>query len=147
MLQVVPPRWLIRDGFVSWNWVAKCLAHESDFSPNLKIVLTSLKCCCIPALNGCCVFPMDTFSVLLHLTLQIAIEFLHMVVRPQTPVCPVLQLQGRGSKSWEVRPTVSFLDGSLWKISLRLVNLWQDMGTLSHWGLDLSLTVLIIEWT
>jgi len=35
MLQVIPPRWLAGDGFVSWNSVAKCLVYESDFSPNL----------------------------------------------------------------------------------------------------------------
>jgi len=35
MLQVVPSRWLVGDGLVSQNWVAKCLAHESDFWPSL----------------------------------------------------------------------------------------------------------------
>jgi len=35
MMQVVPPRWLTGEGFVSWNWVVKCLAYESDFSPSL----------------------------------------------------------------------------------------------------------------
>jgi len=60
----------------------------------------------------CCVFPMHAFRVLLHLTLQATVEFLHMLLWPQTPFPPVLQLQGRGPKSWEVNPTLCFLDGS-----------------------------------
>jgi len=43
---------------------------ESDFSPSLTSFWTSLKgCCYILALNFCCVFPMYTFPVLLHLIL------------------------------------------------------------------------------
>jgi len=41
----------------------------------------------------------------------------------------------------------SFLDRSPWKISLRLVNLWYDSDTVSHWRLNLSLMLLIIVWT
>jgi len=40
-LQVVPPCWLIGDGFVSWNWVAKCSAHESEFLPSLTSFWTA----------------------------------------------------------------------------------------------------------
>jgi len=47
MLQVVPSHWLVGEGLVSWNWVAKCLAWESDFSPSLTSFWTSSKCCCI----------------------------------------------------------------------------------------------------
>jgi len=148
MLQVVPPRLLVGDGFVSQNWVAKCFAHESDFSPSLTSFWTSLKCCCILFLNFCCVFPMLTFPVLLPLALQTAVEFLHMLLWPQLPFPPVLQLQGRGQKSWDVSPTVSFLERSHWKTSLRLVNLWWDMKTLNHWRLNLSLMDLMIwmDW-
>jgi len=66
----------------------------------------------IEVLNFCCVFPMCTFPVWLHLTLQTAIEFLHMLLQPQMQFPLVLQLWGRGPKSLEVNPTVSFLDRS-----------------------------------
>jgi len=79
--EVVPPRWLAGDGFALWNWVAKCLACESDFSPSLTSCWASLKCCCILAVKFCCVFSMCTFPVLLHLTLQTVVEFLHMLLR------------------------------------------------------------------
>jgi len=86
MLQVVPPRWLTCDGFVSWNWVAKCLVHASHFSLSLTSFWTSLKCCCI-------VFPagMHAFPVLLHLTLQTVVEFLHVLLWPWAPFPPVLR--------------------------------------------------------
>jgi len=93
------------------------------------------------------VFPVCTFPVLLHLTLWTAVEFLHMLLWPQAPSLSVLQLQGRGSKSWNVKRTVSFLDRSPCMISLRLVNLWQDTDTLNHLRLNLSLMDLMIEWT
>jgi len=44
MMQVVPPRCLTGEGFASWNWVAKCLACESDLWPSLTSFWTSLKC-------------------------------------------------------------------------------------------------------
>jgi len=52
----------IGDGFVSWNWVAKCLGCVSDCSPSLTSFWTSLKCCCILAFNFCCVFRMSDVS-------------------------------------------------------------------------------------
>jgi len=58
----------------------KCLVHESNFSPSLTSFLALLKCCCILALNVCFVSHMCAFPVLLHLTLQAIIEFLHMVL-------------------------------------------------------------------
>jgi len=70
----------------------------------------------------------------------------HVVVATGTSLSSV-QLQGGASESLEIRLTVNFLDKSPWKISPRLVNLWQDMETLNHWGLNLSLMVLMIEWT
>jgi len=79
MLQIVPSCWLNGDRFASWNWVAKRLAHESDFSPSLTSFGTSLKCCCIPALNFCCVFPVHNFPVSLNLTLWTAVEFLRIL--------------------------------------------------------------------
>jgi len=55
-------------------------------------------------------FPMCDFPVLFHLTVWTTVEFLHTLLWPQTPVPPVLQLQGRGPKFSEANPTVSFLD-------------------------------------
>jgi len=43
MLQVIPPRWLVGDRLASQKWVAKCLAHKSDFLPSLTSFWTSLK--------------------------------------------------------------------------------------------------------
>jgi len=81
MLQVIPSPWLTGEGFVSQNWVAKCLAHASNFLSSLTSFWTSLKCCCILALNFCSVLPMCTFPVLLHLTLWTAA---HVVVATGT---------------------------------------------------------------
>jgi len=78
--QVFPPRWLTGDRFASRNWVAKCLVHGSNFSPSLTSFWTSLKRCCILASNCCCVFSMHAFPVLLHLTLQTVVGFLHMLL-------------------------------------------------------------------
>ena len=63
------------------------------------------------------------FPCVVALTLYTTIEFLHMLLNPHPSVFLVLQLQGRGLKSAEVVPVVSFLERSPWKISLRLVNL------------------------
>mgnify|MGYP007080466355 CR=1 FL=1 len=52
------------------------------------------------------------FSCVVAFDLQTAVEFLHMLLWPKAPFPPVLQLQGGGSKHWEVALTVSFLDGS-----------------------------------
>jgi len=62
-----------------------------------------------------------------------------MSLQPHAPFPLVLQLQGKGSKSWDDRLTVSFTDKSPWKISLMLVNQWRDMDTLNHWRSNLSL--------
>jgi len=61
MLQVIPLCWLNGDRLVSWNWVAKCLECESDFSPSLTSFWTSLKCFCILALNFVVCFPCVLF--------------------------------------------------------------------------------------
>jgi len=51
---------------------------------------------------------MCAFPVLLHC--RPLLKFLHMLPQPQTPIPLVLQLQGGGSKSLNVAPTVSFLE-------------------------------------
>ena len=128
-----PPRMLTGDGFVSSNH------HQIELQSVWRLNLISCQVwqafglhwsfCCIPALNFCCAFPVHTFPVLLHLIVWTVVEFLHMLLQPLPSFLQGLQLQGGGSKSWKVRPTVSFLDRSHWNISLRLANLVQDMHT------------------
>jgi len=140
MLQVVPLCWLTGDGFASWNWAAKSLAHEPIFSPNLTSVWTSLKHCCILALNFCCVFLVHVLPVLLHLTSWTAVDSCTCCCSHRHCFLQFCNCSAEvKSLGMEVKPTVSFLDRSPWKISLRLVNLWQDIDTLNHWRLNLSL--------
>ena len=62
---VMHSRFVVRQGFESGNCHAKHLSCKSDFSPSMSILLASLKCRFIIALDFCQVFSVHTFPVLL----------------------------------------------------------------------------------
>jgi len=66
----MPSCWVPREETVLENWVTNWVALEPAFLPRVMRLFNWLKCCCIQILNFCCVFPVNTFPALLHLTLR-----------------------------------------------------------------------------
>jgi len=92
-------------------------------------------CCCVLSLNFCCVFSV-------HVSGCSCIQ-----------ICRLLLSSCKGSCSIKhqfflffICKVLSFLDGSLWKIHLRLVKLWWGTSALVHWRVNLSLMLLIVVW-
>ena len=89
--------------------------------------------CCFEFLLG---GPCAHFSCLLHLILFTAMPFLHVLLQPHTsapfPSLPTVAGQWVEVTAVDGVLTENFLERSPWEISLRFIDVWLDIETLSE---------------
>jgi len=129
-LQMFWPHWLVCLARWCWRW----FLHVGWLGKDLHhgIVLQSVWCMSLIFRNVWLAFGLhwsaESFFVWTFVGCFPCALFQCCCIWNSDP--PVLQLQGRGSQSWEVKLTVSFLDRPPWQISLGLENhLWWDTDT------------------